>query len=93
MPAVQEIEGQPVILSDLKPRDQTLLMIYRAGATGISIDKLTESLRLTRKDHLRSRVKSLDEQRLVLEHPTSGLCYVTAKGISEVEKRELAKPL
>jgi hypothetical protein len=40
VPAVQEIEGQPVILADLKPRDQAMLMLYRAGAAGASLDEL-----------------------------------------------------
>ena len=31
VPAIQEIDGQPVILADLQPRDQAILMLYRAG--------------------------------------------------------------
>ena len=31
VPAIEEIDGQPVILSDLRPRDQASLLLYRAA--------------------------------------------------------------
>jgi hypothetical protein len=92
VPAVQEIDGQPVILSDLPPRDQALLMLYRAGAGGASIDELASWLRVTRKDHLQARLGRLDEQKLVLHHPASGRFHITARGVKDVEERRLAQP-
>jgi hypothetical protein len=91
VPAVEEIDGQPVVLSDLKPRDQALLMLYRAGAAGTSLDVLARWLR-TRKDHLRGRLSKLDTEKLVLLHPRTGQYFITANGRREVEKRDLAKP-
>lgn len=93
VPAVQEIDGQPVILSDLKPREQALLMLYRAGAQGMSLNELASALRIERKDHLKSRLSKLDQDRAVLAHPTTGRYYVTSKGSREVETRKLAQPI
>jgi hypothetical protein len=92
VPAVQEIDGQPVILADLQPRDQALLMIYRAGAAGVSLGKLAEWLR-TRKDNLKARVLRLDSEKLVLHHPRTGQVHITRNGIRDVERRGLAKPI
>jgi len=91
--AVQEIHGQPVILSDLQPRDQALLMVYRAGSDGVDVDTLAGSLRIKRKDHLRARLEKLDVAKLVLNHPKDGRCYITNKGIQLVEERRLTAPL
>lgn len=90
VPAVEEIDGQPVVLTALKPRDQALLMLYRAGAAGASLDELTSWLR-TRKDHLRTRLAKLDGDALVLLHPSSERYFITAKGRREVEDRNLAR--
>lgn len=92
VPAIQEIYGQPVILSDIQPRDQALLMLYRAGAEGASLDELASWLRVARKDHLRTRLVRLDADKLVLEHPRSGRFHITVMGVRYVEERGLAQP-
>jgi hypothetical protein len=92
VPAVEEIDGQPVVLSDLMPSDQALLMLYRAGAAGASLDEMAGWLRAPRKDRLRDRLAKLDANKLVLLHPDNGRYFVTAKGRREVERRELARP-
>lgn len=92
VPAVQEIDGHPVILSHLRPREQALLMLYRAGAKGVSLDELADWLRLDRKDHLRDRLSKLDEAKFVLCHPKSDRYYVTDLGVREVETKGLAQP-
>jgi hypothetical protein len=92
VPAVQEIHGQPVILSDLAPRDQALLLLYRAGSAGASIEELMSWLRAGHKGNMRKRLAPLDEGKRVLLHPKDGRYYITHKGIRDVEKRQLAKP-
>jgi hypothetical protein len=92
VPAIQEINGHPVILSDLQARDQALLLLYRAGAEGASLDQLADWLRLRRKDHLRTRLEKLDSEKLVLEHPRTDRFYITERGVNEVESRRLAHP-
>jgi len=92
VPAIQEIDGHPVILSDLQPREQTLLLLYRAGAHGASLDDLAEWLRLKRKDHLQDRLKKLDAERLVFAHPGSGRFHITDRGSRYAEKKGLAQP-
>jgi hypothetical protein len=92
VPAVEEIDGQPVILKDLPPKAQALLLLYRAGAQGASIDDLVNWLRLDRKDRLRDRLKKLDSEKCVLHHPKSGVYYLTRKGIALVEEQKLAQP-
>ncbi len=93
VPAVEEIDGQPVILADLQPRDQALLLLYRAGARGATLDELADALRAGRKDHLKARLDRLDKDKLVLAHPRSGKYHITSRGSKEVEKRKLAHPL
>lgn len=92
IPVVQEIDGQPIILAALKPRDQALLMLYRAGPAGASLDELAGWLRVSRQDHLRTRLNKLDDDRLVLLHPRSGRYYLTDKGARYVETARLAQP-
>lgn len=92
VPAVEEIDGQPVVLADLQPRDQALLMLYRAGAAGASLDELASWLRTSRKDNLRTRLAKLDEDKRVLLHPETGRYHITAKGRRDVEARGLARP-
>lgn len=93
VPVVQEIAGQPVILSDLQPRDQAVLLLYRAGADGASLEELAEWLRASRKDHLKNRLLKLDDDKLVLAHPKTGRFYLTSKGQHYVESARLAQPL
>jgi hypothetical protein len=92
VPAIQEIDGQPVILSDLQPREQALLMLYRAGAHGASLDEIAGWLRVGRKDHLQDRLQKLDKDRHVLEHPASGRFHITDRGSRYVEEKGLAQP-
>lgn len=92
VPAIQEIDGQPVILSDLQARDQALLLLYRAGAVGMTLDDLAAALRADRKDHLKTRLRKLDASKLVLEHPTTGRFHITHLGARHVEENNLARP-
>ncbi len=92
VPAVEEIDGQPVILKDLQPKNQALLMLYRAGAPGASLDELASWLRASRKDHLSARLKKLDSETLVLHHPRSDRYHLTRKGINLVEEKGFAQP-
>lgn len=92
VPAIQEIDGQPVILTELQARDQALLMLYRAGAAGASLDELVSWLRATRRDHLRTRLARLDQNKLILHHPATKRYYITDLGVREVEQRRLAQP-
>lgn len=92
VPAVEEIDGQPIILSDLQSRDQALLMLYRAKAAGASLDELASWLRTNRPDNLRVSLARLDADKRVLLHPRTGRYYITAKGRRDVETRRLAQP-
>jgi hypothetical protein len=93
VPAVQEIHGQPVILKDLQARDQAMLMLYRAGAVGGSLDEVAGWLREKRKDNLSVRLEKLDDAKLVLHHPKDDRYYITDRGIKYVEKKKLARPV
>lgn len=94
VPAVQEVAGQPVILKDLQPRDQALLMLYRAGSErGATSDEIMDWLREDHKGNLNARLRRLDELKFVLEHPKTGRFHITARGIRDVEERRLAQPI
>jgi hypothetical protein len=81
-----------VILSDLQARDQALLLLYRAGSAGATLDELAVWLRLKRKDHLRDRLVRLDGDKLAFRHPKTGRFHITMNGIKDVERRRLAQP-
>lgn len=94
VPAVQEIDGHPVILKDLQARDRALLLLYRAGShAGLSLDELAHQLREGRKDNLRIRLRRLDELRVVFEHPSTGRFHITSAGIKHVQDEGLAQPV
>lgn len=93
VPAIQEIDGQPVILADLQPRDQAILMLYRAGAHGATLEEMTSRLRAPRKSDLKKRLLKLDQDKLVLLHPATGRFFITANGNRYVEEKKLAKPV
>jgi ribosomal protein L19E len=70
-----------------------MLMLYRAGAAGATIDELASWLRIVRrKDHLRTRLRALDGDKLVLHHP-DGRYYITDNGVRYVDKKNLARPV
>lgn len=93
VPAVQEVAGHPVILRELQPREQALLLLYRAGARGATLAELAAWLRVKRADHLKARLAKLDEQRLALVHPDDGRVYLTSPGVRLVEERGWTKPV
>lgn len=93
VPAIQEIEGQPVILTDMQPRDRAVLMLYRAGTRGASLDELARWLRTPRKADLKKRLGTLDRDKLVLLHPNTKLYYITDKGVRYVDEHRLALPV
>jgi hypothetical protein len=93
VPAVQEIDGQPVILANLQPRQQALLMLYRNGSRGATLDELAGWLRVKRKPDLKKRLLKLDEDKLVLLHPGTGKFHITSLGIRYVEDHQLAQPV
>lgn len=93
VPAIQEINGQPVILADLQPRDQAILMLYRAGAQGATLDEMTGWLRVTRKADLKKRLLKLNQDKLVLLHPATGRFVITANGNRYVQEKKLAMPV
>jgi len=93
IPAVQEIAGQPVINANLRPREQALLMLYRAGSEGATLDELADWLRVDRKTDLKARLGRLDQDKTVLLHPKTRRYYITDIGVREVESRELARPI
>lgn len=44
-------------------------------------------LRVERKDNLRKRLRKLDEQRLVFEHPQTGRFHITSPGVRYAEEK------
>ena len=67
-------------------------MLYRVGVAGTTLDDLADSLRITRKDHLKTRLSKLDEDKLILHHPKTGRYHITTRGSKDVEQRRLANP-
>jgi hypothetical protein len=93
VPAIEEIDGHPAILTDLSPRDQCVLILYRAGKAGATLDEIAGWLRVERKDHLRARLVKLDANKLIFFHPKTERFHITAAGIRYAEANELLKPV
>lgn len=92
VPSIQEIGGYPVILSNLQPREQALLLLYRAGAKGEDLTVLAHHLRVTKKSNLKARLKAMEKDRLVSCPPGSDQWHITYKGERHVETAGIAQP-
>jgi len=57
------------------------------------LDDLASWLRIERKDSLRTRLRALDGDKLVLHHPKSGRYHIPEKGVRYVDKKNLARPV
>lgn len=58
----------------------------------MTIDEIADALRVSRKDHLRTRLERLDDEKLVLHHPKSGRYHLTHLGVRAVEQSGIAQP-
>lgn len=90
VPLVQEFEGFPRVLKQLKASDHLLVLLYWRGATGATYDDLHKWARAPMRSNLKRTLKSLDERDLV--HLRGDQYVLTHLGEDDVERRKLLEP-
>lgn len=93
VPVIEEIDGQPVLSTNLGVSDQILVFLYRTGRDdGLAVAELQRQMRHPDRSNLTKAVKNLDKKGLVLLHPSSGKAHITSSGMADVETRHLLSP-
>ena len=90
VPVIEEIDGQPVCLSNLAVSDRVLVFLYRAGTeAGLSLAELQQQMMHSDRSNLSKTVKKIAVRKLVLLHPISKRAHITSLGLRDVETRRL----
>lgn len=90
VPIIQEFDGFPRILRDLRASDHVLVLLYWRGSKGALISELAGWVPTPMRAHLRRTVAGLDTKLMV--HLTGDLVRLTRVGEDDVEKRGLIEP-
>jgi hypothetical protein len=90
VPVIQEFDGFPRILRDLKASDHVLVLLYWRGAEGALVSELAGWVPPTMRAHLRRTVAGLDGKHMV--YVTGDLVRLTRVGEDDVERRGLIEP-
>jgi hypothetical protein len=90
VPVIQEFNGYPRVLKDLRASDHCLVLLYRAGTEGIPMDQLSDWVRPTMRKHLKRTIGQLVARNLV--HTDAKTVYITWVGEQTVEQKRLLEP-
>lgn len=90
VPVIQEFNGFPKLLKDLKASDHVLVLLYRSGSEGLTFQELTAWVRPAMRANLRRTVGSLEKKHLA--HVDGDRVYIARPGEVAVEKAKLLEP-
>lgn len=90
VPLIQEFDGFPRILKQLKASDHFLVLLYWRGTQGATCDELQTWARAPMRANMKRTLKSLDDRNLV--HLKGDEYVLTHLGEDDVEKRKLLEP-
>jgi len=91
VPLIEEFDGRPVLLADVKIPDHILILLYWANADDVSLGDLRSWVPVSARKNLLRTLRSLESKHLI--HLGSDVVRLTRLGIRSVEERELLKPL
>jgi hypothetical protein len=91
VPVVQEFDGFPRILRDLRASEYVLVLLYWRGAGGSTLAELSSWVRPKMRANLRRSIAALEEKHLV--HVTGDRVRLTHLGEVGVEKGKLIEPV
>jgi hypothetical protein len=91
VPLIQEFDGFPRVLKQLKASDHFLVLLYWRGLDGATYDELHSWARAPMRANMKRTLKQLDDKDLV--HLAGDKYVLTHLGEREVEERKLLEPL
>ncbi len=90
VPLIQEFDGFPRVLKQLKASDHFLVLLYWRGIAGATYDQLNEWARAPMRANMKRTLSQLDQRDLV--HFDGRKYRLTHLGESDVEVRKLLEP-
>lgn len=90
VPLIQEFDGFPRLLKQLKASDHFLVLLYWRGIDGATYDELNSWARSPMRANMKRTLKALDERDLV--HLNGDIYQLTYRGEADVENRKLLEP-
>lgn len=90
IPLIQEFDGFPRVLKQLKASDHLLVLLYWRGAQGATYEQLQTWARAPMRANMKRTLKALDDKNLI--HLKNDQYVLTYLGEDDVEKRHLLEP-
>lgn len=90
VPVIQEFNGFPKVLKDLKASEHVLVLLYRSGSDGLALRELNAWVRPAMRTNLRRTVSGLEAKHLL--HIDGDRIYITRPGEMAVEQAKLLEP-
>lgn len=90
VPLIQEFDGFPRVLKQLKASDHFLVLLYWRGADGATVDELHAWARAPMRSNLKRTLAVLDRKDFV--HLKGDKYLLTHLGEADVENRKLLEP-
>ena len=90
VPAIQEFNGFPRLLKDLKASEHILVLVYRAGADGLDFAQLSQWVKPSMRTNLRRTAGTLATKHFV--HIDGERVYITRAGEVAVEASKVLDP-
>lgn len=90
VPLIQEFDGFPRVLKQLKASDHVLALLYWRGSDGATHDELIAWARAPMRANLRRTLRALDDKDSI--HLMGDKYVLTHLGEDDVEKRRLLEP-
>jgi len=91
VPAIQEVRGFPRVLRDLRAGEHCLVLLYRAGADGVTFEDLRAWVRPKMQANLRRTLRDLIADDMV--HQDGDTYIIMYPGEKYVEKNRLIEPV
>ncbi len=91
VPAIQEVRGFPRVLRDLRASEHCLVLLYRAGADGVTFEDLQAWVRPQMRANLRRTLRELVADDML--HQDGDTYIILYPGEKYVEKNRLIEPV
>jgi hypothetical protein len=91
VPLIQEFDGFPRVLKQLRASDHLLVLLYWRGAEGATLDQLRDWARPPMRAQIRRTLNTLDAAKDFI-HLRGDTFVLTQLGEDEVERRKLLEP-
>lgn len=91
IPLIQEFDGFPRVLKQMKASDHNLALLYWRGSEGASLEELRSWARAAMRTNLKRTLGNLDVKDLV--HLRGDRYVLTHVGERDVEERRLLEPI